>query len=106
MFVGEIPSKYYYVNVYDWKYKKETVDNVAKIVKFLAEENIPHNVLFMFPARSCSDEVYTYLFPRSKASTAKEYTNLNIACCELAGFFTLAVSVLKSKRRGHILYHS
>ncbi|KAG4073860.1 hypothetical protein HA402_014065 [Bradysia odoriphaga] len=86
VFVSNEPSKRYYVNVHDWHLKHESVKSIRKIVAYFCEQNIPHNVVFTYKAMGSRTVVITYIYPRSQVNTVKDYTNINIACCELAGF--------------------
>jgi len=88
VFVSNFPSKCYYVNVHDWSLKTETIKSIAKIVKYFCDNHIPHNLFFTYTTSRSA--VMCHIYPRSQmCGTDKEYSNFNIACCELAGFISV-----------------
>lgn len=65
------------------------MDSIFRLVNYFHEHNIPYNIMFTYHERGCCEVVTAFIFPRMEMASVKDYSNLNIACCELSGFFNV-----------------
>lgn len=59
-------------------------ERVMRLIDYLCQRQIPHNVLF--ERMSTDDDVMVFVFPRAASTLAKTFESFNVAFCELSGY--------------------
>lgn len=69
-----------------------TVEEINKLLKFLLDNSIAHNILITNKKTATGFHKYmanVFIWPRKSTSGTKNYTAFNVAVCELSGWFPI-----------------
>lgn len=73
----------------DSKRKDEICCDAIRLIDYLCQHNIPHNIFITYGKDDVADirKLKIYIFPRdSTVGAVKEFSSFNIAFCELSGY--------------------